>query len=250
MRSDRVLPGDTAANTGPVSPASASRTSEHPLARPEPQGLNAELAAAGQAGRKSHQAALITAHDDVAPDRPGVPDAGVVVEVVAHRQHGLAAGALPHERRVKDADGAAAREREQRARVGRAAVGVGHAMQRLVLGQGGADVRPRGEADDGLEARGQWGQDHDGAVGGREAAGRGLEQDRQQRVHRDSLPHAISRPVPFGPRRRAVGPQCGRRRNGGSPKDGPEAYLRLPDVTASRASPRRGSQRSTATSSR
>ncbi len=48
-------------------------------------------------------------------------------------------------------------------------------MQRLVLRQGGAQVRPRREADDGFEARGQRGQDHDGAVGGREAAGRGLE---------------------------------------------------------------------------
>ncbi len=93
-----------------------------------------------------------------------MPDAGVVVEVVAHGQYGLAAGALPNERRVEDAAGAAAREREQRARVCRATEGVGHAMQRLALGQGGAYVHPRGEADDGFEARGQRGQDHDGAV--------------------------------------------------------------------------------------
>jgi len=87
---------------------------------PEPQRLAAELTAAGQSGRQSHQAALVAAHGNAAPDCPGVPDAGVVVEALAHRQHGLAAGALPHQHHVEHIDGAAARKREQRAPVGRA----------------------------------------------------------------------------------------------------------------------------------
>jgi len=134
----------------------------------------------------------------------------VIVEVVAHGQHGPAAGALPHERRVKDADGAAARERQQRARVGRATVRVGHGAHRLVLGQGCAHIRPRREAHNGLKAGDQRRQNHDGAVVRREAAGRGLQQDGQQRMHRRSLPHASGRPVPF---RRIAAPSARRPRD-------------------------------------
>ena len=134
----------------------------------------------------------------MAPDRSGGPDRAVVVEVMSHRQLGLAAGAVPYERRVEDTDGAAPPKGQQRARVCRATVGVRHEMQRLVLKQGGADVGPRRATDDGVLARGQRGQDHDGALVRRAASESCLEQHGHQRMHEGTVPQALDRPIGGG----------------------------------------------------
>ena len=74
-----------------------------------------------------------------------------------------------------------------------ATIGVSHELQHLVRRQGGAEVRLRREIDDCLEARGQRGEDHDGAVVRREASGCCFKQNGQQRMHEGIRPQALDR---------------------------------------------------------